>query len=218
MNNTSGAKKPPAQKPPHLDHIIIATPDLAAGVAMIAEATGVTLQLGGVHPKFGTRNYLATFGDGTYLELIGVDTENPEFSGTRPFRVDEVTRTATSTWTIEPADIDAAVAAARDAGADLGDPFPGSRRTPEGTLLEWRLTQPLGEPSGVVPFLLDWQDSVTPAQTTEPRLELASITATHPDPEYVARVLEALGTHMDVTEGPAKVEVTLAGPSGQITL
>lgn len=37
--------------PSNLDHIVVATPDLAGTVAAIAAATGVTPEAGGVHPR-----------------------------------------------------------------------------------------------------------------------------------------------------------------------
>lgn len=56
----------------HLDHLVCALPDLAAGVAEFAERTGVTPVAGGSHPG-GTANYLVGFGPATHLEIIGPD-------------------------------------------------------------------------------------------------------------------------------------------------
>lgn len=204
--------------PRHLDHIVVAAPDLDDAVGRIETATGVRLEQGGVHPRFGTKNYLATFGDGTYFELIGADPENTEFSGERAFRVNEVTEPRAVAWAIEPESIEAATAAARQAGTDLGAPFPGSRRNPDGTLLQWRLTPPLAEPSGVIPFLLDWDGSTSPAFTVQPRLSLVHLQATHPDPDYARAVLAALGTDLAVGEGPERLIVTIEGPTGRLAL
>ena len=209
---------PDQPRPAHLDHIVVTTDDLPAAVALIAERTGVTLEPGGVHPSFGTRNFLATFGGGAYLELIGVDEENTAFGGTRPFRIDEARGTSTATWAITPPDIRAAVAGARSAGLEPGEPEPKSRRRPDGSLLEWQLTRSLAEPTGVVPFLLDWEGAQTPAETTATAIRLVSFEARHPQPETIRPVLQAYGTDLTVEQGEPGLQVTLEGPSGRITL
>ncbi|WP_162322166.1 VOC family protein [Nesterenkonia haasae] len=204
--------------PALLDHVVVVSDDLEAAVEQIAGATGVTLDPGGVHPSFGTRNYLASFGSGAYLEVIGVDQENTEFTGTRPFGIDDAVGTFAATWAITPEDIEAAVAASRIHGVDPGDPEPKSRRRPDGSLLEWKLTRSFSEPSGVVPFMLDWEGATTPAETTTARLDLVQLKASHAQPEVVLPVLRAVGTDLDIVRGPANLEVTLEGPAGRITL
>ena len=56
-----------------VDHLMVAASDLDWAVATVAEATGVTAAMGGAHPGQGSHNALASFGDGTYLELIAPD-------------------------------------------------------------------------------------------------------------------------------------------------
>ncbi|MFC7404601.1 VOC family protein [Georgenia alba] len=204
--------------PRHLDHVVVTTPDLPGALRAIEDATGVALEPGGVHPTFGTRNYLATFGGDAYLELLGADPDNTSFTGARPFRVDDATTTSAATWAAHPPSVARALAAARDAGLDLGEPYDGARRTDDGTLLQWRLTPNFVEPSGVVPFLIDWGETVTPARTIGPRLTLASLSATHPDPERIGAVLAAIGVDLEVREGPGRLSLTIEGPAGQMSL
>lgn len=138
--------------PPLLDHLVLATPDLPATVAEFASRTGVTPAPGGVHVGLGTRNYLVGLGGRSYLEIIGPDPEQPEPVELRPFGVDRLAGPATVTWAISPPDLEAAIAAARERGYDPGPIHPMSRRTPDGTLLRWRLTDSgSGHPSGLVP-------------------------------------------------------------------
>ncbi len=56
-----------------LDHIMLAAPDLEAAVADFEQRTGVRPSEGGRHPGQGSRNVLATLGNGCYLEIIGPD-------------------------------------------------------------------------------------------------------------------------------------------------
>jgi Glyoxalase-like domain len=56
-----------------LDHIMLAAPDLEAAVVDFEQRTGVRPSEGGRHPGQGSRNVLATLGNGCYLEIIGPD-------------------------------------------------------------------------------------------------------------------------------------------------
>jgi hypothetical protein len=204
--------------PRHLDHVVVVTPDLAAAVRAFEGSTGVAPEQGGVHPAFGTRNYLVSLGGDAYLEIIGADPENTTFTGTRPFAVDDARETAVSTWAAHPEDVDGALARARAAGLDLGELFPGERRMADGTLLQWRLTRSHAEPTGLVPFLIDWGSTTTPARTTRAQVNVVELVATHPRPEEVTAVLHAIGTDLAVGRGEAGLRLTVEGLGGRLTL
>lgn len=208
----------PAVLPTNLDHVVVATPDLAAAVRAFEEATGVAPEPGGAHPRFGTRNYLISFGGDAYLEIIGADPENTTFSGTRSFGVDDARETAVATWAVHPGDLEGARARARDAGLDLGEAFDGARRTTDGTLLEWRLTANFVEPTGLVPFLIDWGATTSPAVSTKVRVTPTELVATHPRPKEITPILKAIGTDLDVRQGEPKLRLTVEGPGGTLTL
>ncbi|PWI14633.1 hypothetical protein DI272_11030 [Streptomyces sp. Act143] len=204
--------------PARLDHLVLATPDLAATVADFTRRTGVAPAPGGVHVGRGTRNFLVSLGGTGYLEIIGPDPEQPEPEGPRPFDVDAVSRARTVTWAISPPDLDAAVATARTRGYDPGDIRPMSRRTPDGTLLAWRLTDgDTQHPSGLVPFLIDWGGTRHPSASGLPVTPLVSLSATAPDPAEIHRLLAALDTELTVAEGPVGLTFTVDTPLGPVT-
>ncbi|MFF7970946.1 VOC family protein [Streptomyces sp. NPDC007905] len=204
--------------PPLLDHLVLATPDLTATVADFARRTGVTPAPGGVHVGLGTRNHLVSLGGRSYLEIIGPDPEQPEPVELRPFGVDRLTGARTVTWAISAPDLEAAINGAREGGYDPGPVHPMSRRTPDGTLLRWRLTDSgTAHPSGLVPFLIDWGESVHPTGTDLPVTPLLEVAATAPDPEQVRPVLSALGTELTVSEGPFAISFTVSTPRGPVT-
>ncbi|MGW0206755.1 VOC family protein [Streptomyces sp. NPDC003233] len=204
--------------PPFLDHLVLATPDLAATVADFARRTGVTPVPGGAHPGLGTRNHLVGLGGRSYLEILGPDPEQPGPDGPRPFGVDGLTGPRTQTWAISPPDLDAAITTARERGYDPGPAHPMSRRTPDGTVLRWRLTDGgPAHPSGPVPFLIDWGESRHPTAAGLPVTPLLAVSATVPDPEEVRGRLAALGTALALTTGPLALSFTVDTPNGPVT-
>ncbi len=204
--------------PAGLDHLVLATPDLAATVADFTRRTGVVPAPGGVHVGRGTRNHLVALGGTAYLEIVGPDPEQPEPTGPRPFTVDTLPTARTVTWAISPPDLDAAVAAARSRGYDPGEIRPMSRRRPDGTLLKWRLTDgDTQHPSGLVPFLIDWGASPHPTASGLPNAPLLSLAATHPAPDEIRPLLAAVGTDLRLAEGPVGLSFTVDTPRGPVS-
>lgn len=203
--------------PTPLDHLVFATPDLAATVAEFTGRTGVAPAAGGVHVGLGTRNYLVSLGGSRYLEILGPDPEQPEPADPRPFGVDRLAAARTVTWAISPPDLDAAVAAARATGYDPGPVRAMSRRRPDGTLLEWRLTDgDTAHPSGLVPFLIDWGSSAHPTASGLPATPLLALSASAPDPDEIRPLLSAVGTELILTEGPVGISFTVDTPRGPV--
>lgn len=204
-----------------LDHLVYAVPDLEAAVRAFAAATGVEPVPGGRHLGRGTRNHLVGFGTTSYLEIIGPDLDHPAEPGVPvPFGVDTLSEPRLVTWAVHPTDIAAAARASAAAGADLGEIWPLSRRTPDGDLLEWRLASVHPAPfDGVTPFLIDWGRAAHPAAAPGlPALALRGLRATHPDPGDVTAVVRALGLALTVGPGPAGLAALIDTPHGPIVL
>jgi Glyoxalase-like domain len=178
-----------------LDHLVYAGPDLAEAVARVTALTGVTPAPGGRHVGLGTANHLADLGAGMYLEVIGPDPAQPDPEGPRPFGIDELTEPALVAWAVRTPDIDATIAAARVHGFDPGDAIEMSRETGDGEVLRWRLTPP-STPGTLHPFLIDWGSTPHPTTRGLPSLPLLMVTGTHPDPDSVLAVTDALGLEL----------------------
>jgi hypothetical protein len=204
---------------PHLDHIVLAAPNLSEAVAEFTDLTGVEPAPGGRHRGWGTANYLVRLGGAAYLEIIGPDVDQPAPNGPRPFRVDELTSPTVVTWAVHPDDLDATVASARSRGHDPGPAAAMSRETADGDRLEWRLTPTNERNSGLVPFLIDWGRTPHPTTRIGPITRLVSFTGTHPRPDEITEPLAAVGVELDVTAGdrPA-LSVVLDTPHGPVTL
>ncbi|MET0190968.1 MAG: VOC family protein, partial [Pseudonocardia sediminis] len=97
------------------------------------------------------------------------------------------------TWAVRVPDLDAALAAARDAGHDPGPGRAMSRRRPDGELLAWTLAFPPDDLGGVVPFVIDWGSTPHPTASLDDGARLAGLRIGHPDPDRVRSILRALG-------------------------
>jgi hypothetical protein len=202
-----------------LDHLVLATPDLAATVAEVTRLTGTRPVPGGVHPGLGTRNFLLGLGEGAYLEIIGPDPEQGAPEGPRPFGIDGLSEARLATWAIRVEDIDAAIAASRQAGYDPGEPRDMSRRTPGGEQLSWRLTLDAERgQTGLVPFLIDWGRTTHPAANL-PVVPLVGLEAVHPHPERIEPHLAAVGAKLPVKAGNRpSLAATVFGETGLVVL
>ena len=175
-----------------IDHLVYATPDLAAGVERIERLLGVRAVPGGQHPGAGTRNALIGLGDRTYLEIIGPDPDQPKPNLARRFGIDELRAPRLVTWAVKATDLEGIVKDAKSHGLDLGQVQFGSRRRPDGVLLAWRLTvSPKLSADGIIPFFIDWGETPHPASVLPKGCTIVALRAEHPD----ATRVPARGAH-----------------------
>lgn len=200
---------------PRIDHLIYAVPDLERGMEAVERLLRVRPVPGGRHADYGTRNALVALGSELYLEVLAPDPELPAPARGRLFGVDTLEAPRLATWVVRTEGIEASAARARSRGVALGPVSEGSRERPDGTRLEWRLTDPYALPlDGVVPFLIDWGDAAHPAGSLPEGGELVRLTLRHPSPDSVREALEALGVG-SVERAAAELPTTArsAGPA-----
>ena len=119
-----------------LDHLSYAAgPDgLAAAVQRLGARLGASFSDGGIHPSFGTRNFVLPLANDCYLEVVGV-LDHPAVD-TAPFGRAVRARTAQGggwlTWAIRVDDMADIEARLKRRAA------PGHRRRPDGFDLRWR--------------------------------------------------------------------------------
>lgn len=186
-----------------VDHLIYTVPDLETGIREMEDLLGVRPAVGGRHPDYGTRNALLSLGAETYLEIMAPDPELPRPERGRLFGLDELETPRLATWILRSEPIEDLAARAASAGLELGPVRPGSRETPDGTVLRWKLTDPYARRlDGAVPFLISWGDTPHPAGGAPRGGELVDLRIEHPEPAAVRSALKTLGIEMAVEAGP----------------
>lgn len=215
-----------------IDHLVIAAPSLAEGVAWCEATLGVRPGPGGAHALFGTHNRLLRLNSAAhpqaYLEIIAID---PAATPTRVppqrrwFDLDEPAlrqRLADEGpqlihWVASVPDIGAACARLRAQGIERGPVIEASRPTPQG-LLRWRITvRDDGQRlfGGALPTLIQWGDT-HPADGMAPAaLSLQGLHLQHPEAERLQAALAAIGLDgVGVQAGPAGLRAELGTATG----
>ncbi|MBC2934139.1 DUF6226 family protein [Nocardioides sp. zg-1228] len=171
------------------DHLVIAVADLDEA-AQRWRAAGIRAERGGAHPG-GTENLLVRGPRPAYVELVapGRHATGPWLDRLRASR-------GPIAWAIAVDDLDDARRALLAAGFAPDPPMPGSRRTPDGELIEWRVCEvDGGSDEGFLPFLIEWTSPMGPGPGDGPVVEHLQLTP--PDPDRLADLLLALGLHAD---------------------
>ena len=203
-----------------LDHLVYAVPDVDEASDWLSRTTGVRPVPGGRHLELGSRNALASLGDGAYLELVGPDPDQDVDLAAHPFGLAGLTEPRLVTWAVHVEGIHKRVRAARERGYDPGPVESLEREWPDGTVLRWRLTRLPQLPfDGVVPFLIDWGDSPHPSESSPRGLRLNELFGVHPERDAVQSALWALDVELEVTKGAtASLRALIDGPDGRVEL
>jgi hypothetical protein len=203
-----------------VDHLVFAVPDLDDGIDAVEALTGVRAAAGGCHPGMGTRNAVLSLGPATYLEIIAPDPAQDDYRRPRVFGVDTVDQPRLVTWAAKTADIDRIAGTLLPGGSRLGKPLAGSRRRPDGNMLEWRLTDPyVVIADGIVPFYIDWLDTPHPAADAPGDIVLTALVAGHPDMDLLQRHFDALALGIPVAAARSpSLTATLLTANGAVEL
>ncbi|MEQ8743699.1 VOC family protein [Parasphingorhabdus sp.] len=182
-----------------IDHIALFTNDVGATQSVIEKELKVTFADGGGHPSMGTINRLLSFGERSYLEVVGPAKGAP--AGALARKIAE--------FTPEPELLMFAVET--DNAPELADQFrqkgwelsfwEEERLRPDGELLKYRGFSFLNHPwGGLLPFFIDWQASPQPGITSPGGVTL-SLAACTTDPWGLQAVYDALAINVSVRLG-----------------
>ena len=127
-------------------------------------------------------------------EIIGPDPDQPAPQQPRTFGIDALTAPRLVTWAAKSGSLEDLVRDAQTHGIMFGAVGSGSRKTPQGTLLQWRYTSPRTViADGLVPFFIDWGKTPHPAASAAQGATIIALRAEHPDAERVQQILTQLG-------------------------
>jgi catechol 2,3-dioxygenase-like lactoylglutathione lyase family enzyme len=188
--------------PTLLDHILLGCNDLQRGVDFVEQHTGVRAAFGGVHPGRGTQNALLSLGERRYLEIIVPDTAQPDAKDPLVTYLRKLPEPRIVGWAAHPGDLGAFAKKLGDAGVAFEGPTPGSRKRPEGRILNWKTLTLNDDRGGLLPFFIEWSaDSKHPSEDAPHGCRLDSFSAVSANPESLLRVLKALSLEMPVARG-----------------
>ena len=139
-----------------IDHLVIACADPDSAAADLESALGLTATGGGRHEGMGTLNRIVWLADGSYLELIGADDREAALRtpvGAAVVATLDAHGGGLATWALRDDELEVTVNALRE--GTFGPVVHGSRKRPDGELVEWWAAFPQAPlaPSAV-PFLI----------------------------------------------------------------
>ena len=195
-----------------LDHVsYVASHDQISDVVQrIGSQIGTAFVDGGIHPRFGTRNFTAPLLNGQYIEVV-CPLDHPATEQT-PFGK-AVTRKANEgggwlTWVFSTEDL-------APIEAELGrKAVEGHRRRPDGTELSWEqigIIEVLDEPE--LPFFIKWKDGNHPSEVGTPKVSISKINFANINPlektSFKQQILSALSD--------SKIQTTVSADDAEIS-
>jgi Glyoxalase-like domain len=211
-----------------VDHLVVAAPSLAAGVAWCEATLGVTPGPGGKHPLMGTHNRLLKIATAAYpnayLEIIAIDPEAPDPGRKRWFGLDTLDLTDGPRlvhWVGRSPMLDMHRWGLITIGHQPGDPVDASRETAAGTLSWQILVRADGqlEAGGALPTLIQWRGAHPAEAMPDSGVTLQSLAANGISERAcdVLRLRGVAGATSASGAAPA-LSAALQTPRGTVTL
>jgi hypothetical protein len=214
--------------PYRLDHVSYAASrdQLVDVVQRLGSRIGAAFTDGGIHPRFGTRNFTLPLKNGHYIEVV-CPLDHPAADST-PFgkavtqRVNE--GGGWMTWVVATDDISPVESRLGRSAVD------GSRKKPDGTELKWKQIGILGTlEDSQLPFFIQWLTKNHPSSENNPlaeikKIEISGDEATikqwlDSEPSKAFKDVEVVWRNPNDFDGQTGiVSVTLNTPSGDIVL
>lgn len=204
--------------PALLDHIILGCNDLDLGMELVEQNTGVRPAIGGVHPGRGTRNALLSLGERRYLEIIAPDPAQQKIVHFPQIR--EMKDPRLIGWAVHPPDITATAKLLRDNQIAFQGPDDGSRKRPDGRVLNWKTINLADDRHGILPFFIEWSaDSVHPSKDAPKKCDLNYFTVMGVDLAELSQIFKRIGVDAAVERSDKdRLRVHITGPKGELGL
>jgi hypothetical protein len=210
----------PGALPDELDHMLLGSSDLDRGITFVEQHLGVKAIVGGVHPGRGTQNALLSLGQRHYLEIIAPDPAQPDSKSARRSQLEKLSEPRLLEWAAHPGDLSSFAKRLGEAGLAFEGPTPGSRKRPDGRLLQWQTLNLKDNASGLLPFFIQWSaDSPHPSADAPAGCHLIRFELMTPEPDKLAKTLKLLSLDVPVVNGEKpQLRARLSGPKGNLPL
>src|SRR5579859_4444924 len=197
-----GSKRVPGM----LDHILLGCSDLEQGIAFVEAKTGVKAAFGGVHPGRGTQNALLSLGERQYLEIIAPDPKQTGTVGSQSsverLKLRELAEPKLVTWAVHPGSAAELAERLKRASVVAEGPMPGSRKRPDGRMLQWKTVNLADDAGGLLPFFIEWgAESVHPSADAVKGCSIAEFWVESPEAEKLKKKFDAIGIDVRVKAG-----------------
>jgi hypothetical protein len=204
--------------PTMLDHILLGCSDLDRGIAFVENHSGVRAAFGGVHPGRGTRNALLSLGEKHYLEIIAPDPQQP--GAPDHYGLLKLTEPHLVGWAAHPGDLNSFATRLRDADIAFDGPNPGSRKRPDGRLLQWKTLNLKDDREGLLPFFIEWSaDTIHPSTDAPAGCRIVRFEIATSEPEHLSKTLAILGLDVKIAKAEnAQLRAKIASPKGELAL
>ncbi|HWZ31659.1 MAG TPA: VOC family protein [Bryobacteraceae bacterium] len=138
-----------------IDHVTVGGADLKVMQAQLA-SIGIRSEYGGAHSNHATEMAIASFPDGSYLELIAIQPNaDPKAVDAHYWKKYMQGNAGPCAWAVRTTDVAAEVSRLRSAGVEVTAPQRSGRQKPDGTRLEWETANVGAEPNGTFfPFII----------------------------------------------------------------
>jgi Glyoxalase-like domain len=138
-----------------IDHVTVAGRDLKAMTEALRSVTSLEAQNGGPHSNHATEMALASFPDGSYLELIAIQAKaGPAALAAHYWHKFLEADGGPCAWAIRPAAYVTEAERLREAGIAVTDWHRAGRKRPDGVELDWETAQVGPTNGGFFPFMI----------------------------------------------------------------
>jgi hypothetical protein len=213
--------------PFRLDHLSYATShdQLVDVVQRLGSRIGSAFIDGGIHPRFGTRNFTLPLKNGHYLEVVcPLDhpaAEESAFGKAVSKRANE--GGGWMSWVVATNDISPVEARLGRSSVE------GSRKRPDGSELKWKQLGVLGTiEDSQLPFFIQWLSSNHPSSDGKANSYISKIEISGDEktieswlgssPKGAFKDVEVIYQGLSSSEGTGIISVTISTPNGEVVL
>ena len=124
------------------------------------------------------------------------------------------------TWAVHTSNIESVAEKLRKAGVTFSGPTPGSRKRPDGRLLNWQTLNLNDHQNGLLPFFIQWgAGSVHPSIDAPAGCRLERFEVASMDHSELAATFRKLGIEVDVEKTEqSRIFALIIGPRGKLDL